>query len=32
MSSNPSDHGDTPQDPLSEMLARLFGGGQAAAA
>lgn len=27
MSSNPSDHGDTPQDPLSEMLARLFGGG-----
>ena len=26
MSSNPSDHGDTPQDPLSEMLARLFGG------
>lgn len=29
MSSNPSDHGDTPQDPLSEMLARLFGGGQA---
>ncbi|MFZ3417934.1 zinc-dependent metalloprotease [Arthrobacter sp. 3Tela_A] len=30
MSSNPSDHGDTPQDPLSEMLARLFGGGGAA--
>ncbi|WP_423723816.1 zinc-dependent metalloprotease [Arthrobacter caoxuetaonis] len=29
MSSNPSDHGDSPQDPLSEMLARLFGGGQA---
>ncbi|WP_312180871.1 zinc-dependent metalloprotease [Arthrobacter sp.] len=26
MSSNPSDHGDSPQDPLSEMLARLFGG------
>lgn len=26
MSSNPSDPGDTPQDPLSEMLARLFGG------
>ena len=26
MSSNPSDPGDNPQDPLSEMLARLFGG------
>ena len=26
MSSNPSDPGETPQDPLSEMLARLFGG------
>lgn len=26
MSSNPSDSGDTPQDPLSEMLAKLFGG------
>ena len=29
MSSNPSDRGDNPQDPLSEMLARLFGGGGA---
>ena len=29
MSSNPSDRGDDPQDPLSEMLARLFGGGGA---
>ena len=27
MSSNPSDRGDNPQDPLSEMLARLFGAG-----
>ncbi|MBP3034852.1 zinc-dependent metalloprotease [Arthrobacter sp. zg-ZUI100] len=26
MSSNPSDSGDNPQDPLSEMLAKLFGG------
>ncbi|MDK1359572.1 zinc-dependent metalloprotease [Arthrobacter sp. zg-Y1219] len=31
MSSNPSDPGDTPQDPLSEMLARLFGGAGAGA-
>ncbi|KAD4060486.1 zinc-dependent metalloprotease [Arthrobacter yangruifuii] len=29
MSSNPSDRGDDPQDPLSEMLARLFGAGGA---
>ncbi|MCC3290434.1 zinc-dependent metalloprotease [Arthrobacter sp. zg-Y1110] len=29
MSSNPSDRGDNPQDPLSEMLARLFGAGGA---
>lgn len=32
MSSNPSDRGDNPQDPLSEMLARLFGAGGAGGA